>query len=244
VLGFGQVRRIDAQHVSAERGEEAGGDRAGDDAREVEHADARGGTRGRGCLPDLAPRPAGGDGVALDERLGAHRGALRVSGPGRRRAHGGRRATGSDDRRLELLGVAAFDRVERVLFADAERREQRPAMVVVVGVQAYPAVAGLGEARERRERQSERAAGAAHVAFGREGARYVFGFDREDGAPLATRLGELGGREQSAAHRADGQAVDVERRGQVAALAANLDVARAVRVAPEGRPQPRAQRST
>jgi hypothetical protein len=39
-LELGQVRRVDAQHIGAERDQHPGADRSGDDTRQVEHPQA------------------------------------------------------------------------------------------------------------------------------------------------------------------------------------------------------------
>jgi hypothetical protein len=252
---LGHLRRIDAQHVGAEGGEEARGDRSGDDAREVEGAYAGGRLRGGGHLerPLLkftrlrahplherlrSDRP-------LHKRLPCDRPPLWVRGPGLWRTDGRRGTARLHDRGLQLLGLALGDRIDRLHLPHPERGQQRAPMVGVVGVRANPAVARRREPRERSEPKPLRARrrlDAAHVALGPERARDLLRIDHDRRPRRSARLGELRGGEQRRAHRSDGQAVDVEPRRQIAARRAHLDLVRSRRVAAQRRPQLRGHR--
>ena len=77
-LRFGQLRRVDPQHVRAQQREGAGRDGPGDHAREIEDADAAQRLIGRPPLPP--PGRSIREAHELDERGGAeirvHRGVL------------------------------------------------------------------------------------------------------------------------------------------------------------------------
>src|SRR5690606_37730989 len=100
------VRRVDPQHLGAEQGEVAGGDRAGEHPGEVEDPQSGQRSAGRTGEGERAARGAVGPG---DERLGGDGTALLVAGPLLRGAQGRGTAPGGVDGGLELLGRVTGD---------------------------------------------------------------------------------------------------------------------------------------
>jgi hypothetical protein len=100
------VRRVEPQHVGAERSEVPGRDRSGDDAGKVEHPDARGGQ-----LPGRAPaRRRAADRGRLHQRRRGDRLARRLRVPAGLVADGGRDPARAGHQVLGLPGAEVRDR--------------------------------------------------------------------------------------------------------------------------------------
>ena len=169
--GVGQQRgdvveagRIDAQHVGAERGEDAGADRPGDDPGQVEHADPgqrsprgrRRPRRGGGPTAPCSTRRSGSSTVAFPCGWARHAPVVCMaaaappaattsasSAVGRRQPHAGG----------HLVGPGAG--------GEPEHAQRGGAVVGVVGVQADPPVGGrvvtAHRVEERRRGSTRRA---------------------------------------------------------------------------------------
>ena len=141
------VRRIQPEHVRAERAEVPCRHRAGDDAGEVEHPDARGGQR-----PGRAPaRRRAADRRRFHQRRRGDHLARRFRPPAGLVADGGRDPARAGYQVLGLPGAQFRDRrrhrlrvAVRVASA-AQRAQQRRAVPGVVAVRAHPAVGGPPE---------------------------------------------------------------------------------------------------
>ena len=146
-IDVGQVRRVHQHHVGAVGGQRAAADRAGEDARQVEHAhagerpavcgSARQRAAGASPMRSIATSGCGGDRSALRVRVpfveAAQRGddeAGLAWRPVRSRAASSRASAA----RPRALGVRA-DR-------QAEQSQHAVAVVREVGVQAHPAATG------------------------------------------------------------------------------------------------------
>src|SRR5690606_26496120 len=142
------VRRVDPQHLVAEQGEVAGGDRAGEHPGEVE--DPQSGQRSAGRTGE-GERAAGGAVGQGDERLGGDGTALLVAGPLLRGAQGRGTAPGGVDGGLELLGRVAGDGGGDLLPRGGHAEDAQRGLPVGggVGVQPHPPVGGAVVAGQR-----------------------------------------------------------------------------------------------
>ncbi len=134
--------RIDAQHVGTQTGEKTGGDRPGENARQIQH-------------PHAVQRPGYGQRPTRRRRFRLQRGvdqgferhalALNMLPPRGRRAHLGRTAAGFDHCLLQLaLFPAQHARRQRAFIrCRVQHLFHRPPMVRRIGMQAYPAVCRL-----------------------------------------------------------------------------------------------------
>ena len=172
---FRPIRRIQPEHVRAERGEVPGRHRAGDDAGEVEHPDARGGQR-----PGRPPaRRRAADRRGFHQRRRGDRPARRLRPPAGLATHGGRDPARAGHQVLGLPGAQLRDRRRHLLrvairvASAAERPQQRLAMPGVVPVRAHPAVGGTPEPGQRREARPGPLAADPQEGLAAEGRRDV-----------------------------------------------------------------------
>ena len=221
---FGPVRRVEPEHVRAERAEVPGGHRAGDDAGEVEHPDARGGQRS-GRAP---ARRRAADRRRFDQPGRGDRLARRLRPPAVLAADGGGdparaghevlrlpRAQGRDGRRDRLRIITA-----------AKRPQQRRAMPGIVPVGAHPAVGGAPESRQRREARPGLLAVDPQVGLAPEGRRDVSQVQprrrRPAGPAVSAALGVQGrGGQQGGPGAGDGHVFDRQPGRQVTRGAAD-----------------------
>ena len=137
VAQVGQMRGGDLHDVGAVLGQRARAGRAGEHARQVEHADAR--------ERPIAGRQRLGRAVAdahdLHQRQRGDGGGLRMSRPFRLRAHHAAGALGGDDRLLQVGGVPGRNgaRHRVAILRHAEHAERGRAMVGEIAVQIAPA---------------------------------------------------------------------------------------------------------
>jgi hypothetical protein len=164
----GQMRRRDAHNVGAVRRKRAAAHRAGDDARQIEHADARqrplagGWQRAGRRFADLAD---------LEQRKLRYRAPLRMRGPFCRRARHAGNQLGVGGRRLEFLALPFGQRGLHglALIGAAEQLQHALAMVQKVGVETHRApIAGAIDAGDLVPGGARRIAGKSHVAFAAE----------------------------------------------------------------------------
>ena len=157
---LGQVRWIDPKHVGAQRRERAGTDRAGDDARQIEHADAL--ARPRGVDARRRRKLRTGRQLVLDRHQRRRRnrtaGRMRIPLPSSAKCSGA--SPGRDHRALEVGGLGRQRRLLQppdgaVLVAgdvDAQRAAERGGVVRIVAVRAQPtAVRAPDQPRQRRK---------------------------------------------------------------------------------------------
>ena len=168
---LGPVRRVEPEHVRAERAEVPGGHRAGDDAGEVEHPDARGGQR-----PGRPPaRRRAADRPRFDQPGRGDRLAGRLRPPAGLAADGGGDPARAGHQVLGLPRAQIRHRRRDLLriVGTAERPQQRRAMPGIVPVRAHPAVGGAPESRQRREARPGLLPADPQVGLAAEGRRDV-----------------------------------------------------------------------
>jgi hypothetical protein len=185
------VRRIQPEHLRAERAEVPGRHRAGDDAGEVEYPDARGGQR-----PGRAPaRRRAARRRRFHQRRRGDRAARRFRPPAGLVADRGRDPARSGHQVLGLPGAQPGDRrrdrfrVALRVARAAQRAQQRRAVPGVVAVRAYPAVGGAPEPGQRRETGPGRLAVDPQEGLAAEGRRHVPAVkprDRRSAGPAVT----------------------------------------------------------
>ncbi len=146
------MRAGDLQDVSAMLGERAAAGRSGEDAREVEGADAR--------ERPIAGRQRLGGGIAdahdLHQRQRRDRNALRMCRPFALRPRHAAGALRGDDRLLEIGGVPSGHRARHRLavLRHAENVQRGRAMIGKIAMKIRPApVAGRIEAHDRVSRR-------------------------------------------------------------------------------------------
>ena len=148
------ARRVDAEHVRSERGEQPGADRPGDDAGEVK--DPRPYRRGPGWR--VPGHVAGDEGFCADDP------SLGVAAPSAERPDRGAGTARGEDPLLELLAPKRPDRRPDRIRGDLdvaghlEGIQERPTVPRVVGVAADPPVGCRPKARQRGEGRSGRPA--------------------------------------------------------------------------------------
>ena len=147
LLDRGQVRGGDEQHLGAMGGERAPGDRAGDDAGQIEHPHA--GKRSRPGRQRLGVRIA--DPLDREHRQGRDRAALGMRVPFGKRAHRGHDQPGLGRRRFQIFRAPVLQRLlDRIAVVGAAQQFQHAVAVMrEIGVQAYPtpvaAAVGAGD---------------------------------------------------------------------------------------------------
>ena len=221
------VGRIDAQHLGAVTGQEAGRDRAGEHPRQVQHLHP-----GERAMR-VRRRDARAAGLSVGpphDRLGCDGAALRVGGPVGLRAHGRRAAAPRDDRALEIVGCPGRDGARHGVLVGLgpKHGQRRGPMARRVGVQADPAVAGAIVAGDRIPRRRRRPS----LRADREGEP-----ERREPAVDGERrgAGQLGERQRRCADRAGGKVADREG-GRQSAGAGEGDARRERRLAANGAP--------
>ncbi len=220
---LGQPRAVDPQNVGAEKGEDPGADRAGDDPGQIEDTDPRG---GQAAFVDRAV-PVGRvsrTGRALvvqpahtcQGQLGEGA-ALWVPSPLGGVPHGRGHAAVRHHPVLDLGrgqgGHGCSDGGRRVGHGvgDPERRPQPGAMVRVVAVQPHPAVRRRQEGRQRIHADL-RLPVEAQVPFAGEGRGHRATVDRQRFPALRARSrargAEFAGREPDDGHARLGERAD------------------------------------
>ena len=162
VAEIGQMRRGDLQHVRAVLGQRARAGRAGEHARQVEHADAR----ERPIAGRQRLRRAVADPHDLHQRQRGDGGGLRMLRPFRLRPHHAAGALGGDDRLLQVGGVPVQHRARHriAILRHAEHAERGGAMVGEVAVQVAPAaILGGIDAHDRVAPGRDLAVAQLHV---------------------------------------------------------------------------------
>ena len=221
-------------------GQGAGAGRPGQDARQVEHPDARQrpiavGQRLRRAVADLDD---------LHQRQRGDGGGLRVLGPFVHGAHHAAGALGGDDRLLELERVPLRHRLAHrlAIFRHAEHAEGGGAMVREIAVEIAPAaVLGRIDAHDRVALGRHGRAVHLHVVPAAERGGRLARIDRDLLATPGAQLPQIGDGEADRRERGGTGLADAERRRQDRIGAAgDLDRAGAL-LGPAGDRQQRAQ---
>ena len=154
---FRPLRRVEPEHLRAERGQVPGGHRPGDDPGEVEHPDPRGGQRSRRRAAAAARRPIEPPLDQLEPRRppGPAGAARQASSPRTAAATPPAPTTRSSISRARRPAMAAATASGSACCA--ERAQQCLAMPGIVPVRAHPAVGGAPEPRQRRETRARAA---------------------------------------------------------------------------------------
>ena len=232
-----QMRRGDAHHVGAVGRERAPAHRAGDDARQIEHAHARerplrvAGEPCDGRLADL---------LDLDQRQRRHRLALRMRGPLGGRSQHGRDQPGPGGGRLERLRLPLEEGgLHRLAFVGAAQQLQHAVAVMrEVGVQPHAAVvAGAVDAGDPVPGRSRRLAVEARVALAAELDGGLAHVDADALRPAGALAPDLGRGQTGGGDGGLRRGADPEGRGQGRVGAAERDAGERRRIAAGGKPE-------